>query len=268
ALLEASRAAVSDLPDVVVGVAPHSLRAATPEELAEILPLAQGGPIHIHIAEQTREVVDSLAWSGARPVDWLLDHAPVDQRWCLVHATHATNAETDRLAASGAVAGLCPITEANLGDGLFPAKRFLAAGGRFGVGTDSNVLIDFAEELRLLEYGQRLTERKRNRLGVPERPSVGASLFVSAVQGGAQALGVAGGIAPGASADILCLDADHPSLVGRAGDALLDGFVFAAGAAAIERVWRAGVGVVRDGRHSRRPTVSSRYRRSLERLLA
>ena len=166
-LVEGCRAAITALPDGVVGIAPHSLRAVTPDELAAILPLAQGGPVHIHIAEQTREVDDCLAWSGQRPVAWLLDHAPVDRRWCLVHATHMEDAEMRALAASGAIAGLCPITEANLGDGVFPAMDFLAAGGGLGVGSDSNVLIDLAEELRLLEYGQRLTRRSRARLRTP-----------------------------------------------------------------------------------------------------
>ncbi|MFN2259262.1 MAG: formimidoylglutamate deiminase, partial [Parasphingopyxis sp.] len=141
-----------------LGVAAHSLRAVTPEQLEAIIELGDG-PIHIHIAEQTREIEACLAWSGQRPVKWLLDHADVDARWCCIHATHMTDAETEALARSGAVAGLCPITEADLGDGLFPARHFLEAGGTFGVGSDSNVLIDAAGELRLLEYGQRLRDR-------------------------------------------------------------------------------------------------------------
>ena len=172
-LVEACRRHLSGLPDANLGVAPHSLRAATPEQLDQIIPLADGGPIHIHIAEQTREVGDCLAWSGQRPVEWLLDHAPVDHRWCLVHATHMSDAETDRLARSGAVAGLCPITEANLGDGVFPAARFLDEGGAFGIGSDSNVMVDAAEELRLLEYGQRLTRRARNVLTARGYPATG-----------------------------------------------------------------------------------------------
>ena len=149
------------LPDAVVGVAPHSLRAVTPKELAAVVPMAGDGPVHIHAAEQTKEVADCLDWSGARPVQWLLENAELDRRWCLIHATHLTDDETRRLAASGAVAGLCPVTEANLGDGVFPAVEFLAQGGTFGVGTDSNVLIDAAGELRALEYSQRLTRRGR-----------------------------------------------------------------------------------------------------------
>jgi formiminoglutamate deiminase len=199
----------------------------------------------------------------------LLDHASVDARWCLVHATHMSDAETDRLAASGAVAGLCPITEANLGDGLFPAERFLAAGGRLGVGSDSNVLIDAAEELRLLEYGQRLTRQGRNRLGRPDRPSTGAALFTAALAGGAAALGQdVVGLAVGASADIVALDADHPSMAGRRSDALLDSWIFAARGGAVDRVWRRGRKVVEAGRHVGNDAIVRRYRQALDRVLA
>jgi formimidoylglutamate deiminase len=267
-LVEDSRRVVRDLPDAVVGVAPHSLRAVTPEQLAQIAPMSAGAPIHIHIAEQVREVEDCVAWSGQRPVAWLLDHAPVDARWCLVHATHMTEAETDRVAASGAVAGLCPITEANLGDGIFPAPRFLAAGGRFGVGSDSNVLIDAAEELRTLEYGQRLVRRGRNVLAAPERDSVGGALFAGALAGGAQALGLGSpGLATGAPADIVCLDAGHPSLTSRHGDALLDGWIFAARGGAVASVWRRGRKVVEARRHVGRDAIARDYRRALSRLL-
>ena len=267
-LLEASRAAVRGLPDAVVGVAPHSLRAATPEELSLIVPLAGGGPVHIHIAEQTREVDDCLAWCGQRPVDWLLDHAPVDGRWCLVHATHLSLTETMRLAAGTAVVGLCPITEANLGDGIFPAARFLEAGGRFGVGSDSNVLIDAAEELRLLEYGQRLSGRARNVLASAERPSVGGTLFRGALAGGAQALGVEQvGLTVGGAADIVALDRCHPAFVGRDGDALLDGWQFAARAGAISSVWRRGQKVVDEGRHLHKHDLLLNFRRAMSRVL-
>ncbi len=224
-------------------------------------------PIHIHIAEQIREVEDCLAWSGARPVAWLLDHAPVDARWCLVHATHMTGAETLAMARSGAVAGLCPITEANLGDGLFPAEAFLAAGGRYGVGSDSNVRIDATEELRLLEYGQRLVRRGRNLLAAQPGGSTGAALWRAALGGGAQALGVEAGLRVGASADIVSLDPDHASLAERSGDALLDGLVFAAGRGGIDRVWRRGREVVTNGRHIARDAIATRYRATLARLI-
>jgi formiminoglutamate deiminase len=265
-LVDACRRAVAMLDDAVVGLAPHSLRAVTPDELAALLPSAGDGPIHIHIAEQEREVEDCIAWSGARPVDWLLDHAAVGARWCLVHATHMNPAEIARLAASGAVAGLCPVTEANLGDGLFPASAYLAAGGRFGIGSDSNVRIDMAEELRLLEYGQRLRDRRRNVLASGDASSVGRTLFEGAYRGGAQALGVRGGLEAGAPADILAPDPDHPAFAGRTEDALLDSLIFGSGA--IADVWRAGVCVVAGGRHKARDTIAARYRTTLERLLS
>jgi len=269
ALIDGARRAVAGLEDGVVGIAPHSLRAASPEELTTILPLAQGNPVHIHIAEQVKEVEDCLAWSGQRPVEWLYNHAPVGPGWCLVHATHMTEAETQRLAASGAVAGLCPITEANLGDGLFPAPEFLGQGGRFGVGSDSNVLVDAAEELRVLEYGQRLSRRGRNLLALSEGESVGASLFKNALSGGAQALGAKEfGLAIGAPADIVSLDLDHPSLAGRGGDALLDGWIFAGRTGIVESVWRWGKQVVEQGRHRDAARIALRYRQTLERLLS
>jgi formiminoglutamate deiminase len=257
-----------NLPDAVVGVAPHSLRAVSPAQLRELATLAIGRPAHIHIAEQVKEVDDCLAWSGQRPVEWLLDHAEVDARWCLVHATHMTEAETQGVARSGAVAGLCPITEANLGDGLFRVDTFLDAGGRYGIGSDSNVLIDCAEELRLLEYGQRLTRRARNVMARGAGRSTGADLYAAALVGGAAALGVQGGIAVGLSADIVSLDCQHPALVHRQGDAITDSFVFAAGRSAIDCVWRHGDKLVQSGRHRIRDRAVRDYTGVLERLIA
>lgn len=268
ALLDRIRAACGRLPDAVVGIAPHSLRAVTAGELGSLVPLANGGPIHIHVAEQVREVEDCLAWSGARPVEWLLDNAPVDARWCLVHATHMTEAETRALARSRAVAGLCPITEANLGDGLFPAAAFREAGGRYGIGSDSNVLIDMSEELRLFEYGQRLAARARNVMAHGPGGSTGQAIFDAALLGGAQAIGIAGGLAVGRAADMIALDPDHASLAGKRGTAIIDGFLFAAGRGAIDTVWRRGEAVVRGGRHRARDVVAARYRRGLAALLA
>ena len=268
-LIEAVRLAAAALPDAIVGIAPHSLRAVTPDELNALVPLAGGAPIHIHVAEQTREVEDCLRWCGARPVEWLLDHAPVDARWCFVHATHMTNSETIGLAASGAVAGLCPITEANLGDGIFPADAFLAAGGRIGVGSDSNVRIDLSEELRLLEYGQRLSLGGRNILSSRQQPSTGEHLFRQTLNGGAGALGVASpGIAVGQSADFISLDLNHPAFHGRGSDRLLDSWIFVAGARGLDCVWRRGRKVVSGGRHIARDPIVSRFRRVLEKLLA
>jgi formiminoglutamate deiminase len=266
ALLQASARHLGE--DATLGVAFHSLRAASVEEIGAVLRSGAAGPVHIHVAEQRREVEACLAHHGARPVEWLLDHAPVDERWCLVHATHMTAAETERLAASGAVAGLCPVTEANLGDGVFPAARFLALGGRIGVGSDSNVLIDAAEELRMLEYGQRLTLRARCVLADAETPSVGRRLFDAARAGGAQALGAASGIAAGASADIVALDAAHPALADRDGDLALDSWIFAARRGAVDAVWREGVKLVSGGRHRDGGAVAARCRATLARVLA
>lgn len=267
-LLEGARSAAGRLSDAVVGIAPHSLRAVTLEHLHDLVAMAGTAPIHIHIAEQAREVEDCLAWSGARPVEWLLDHLPVGPQWCLVHATHMTQAEAARLAATGAVAGLCAITEANLGDGLFPAPAYRAAGGRFGIGSDSNVLIDMSEELRWLEYGQRLAGEARNVLATGAGRSTGQDLFEAAAAGGAQALGVESGLAVGRPADIVSLDARHPSLAGKPARAVLDGFLFAAGRSAIDCVWRRGEKLVTGGRHRDRDRLAERYRRALAALTA
>jgi formimidoylglutamate deiminase len=270
-LLDASRKVCATLPDALVGVAPHSLRAVTPEQLTQVVALAGAAPVHIHAAEQTAEVEQCLAWSGARPVQWLLDHAAVDSRWCLVHATHLTQGEAARLAKSGAIAGLCPVTEANLGDGIFPATEYFAAAGGFGIGTDSNVSIAASEELRQLEYSQRLRDRARNVVGTGDARSTGRVLFENAVLGGAQALGAqaeAAGIAPGAAADFFSLDTQTPALASRAGDALLDSYIFAGGRQPIDGVWRAGRQVVSGGRHHARDEIAAAYRATLERLLA
>jgi formimidoylglutamate deiminase len=253
--------------DGLIGIAPHSLRAVTPEELGDLLPVAKGGPVHIHIAEQVKEVADCIAWSGRRPVRWLLDAMPVDARWTLVHATHVEPDEVAGIAASGAVAGLCPVTEANLGDGLFPAAEFMAQGGMIGVGSDSNVRIDAAEELRLLEYGQRLTRRARNVLANEARPATGARLFAAAVAGGGRSLGIETGLAVGRPADIISLNRDDPAFAERRGDALIDSWVFAS-RAGIDCVWRGGVKQVAGGRHRQRETIEARYRTALARLTA
>ncbi len=259
-MVEASRRLAAGVPGTVVGIAPHSLRAAPLDEIAAILPLAAGGPVHIHVAEQVKEVEACLAATGARPVAHLLDGLPVDRRWCLIHATHLDAAETRAMAATGAVAGLCPVTEANLGDGVFNLTGFRATGGAFGVGTDSNVAIGAAEELRQLEYSQRLVTLARNVTCDGER-STGRTLFEGAFAGGAQALGRPGaGLVVGAPADIVSLGGDHPFLFGKAGDDLLDGWIFSAGNGAVDRVWTAGVKRVQGGRHVDRERVGARFR--------
>src|SRR5206468_6114511 len=185
--------------------------AVTPDELAAVVALAPAGaPIHIHAAEQLREVAECVAWSGAPPVDWLLDHAGLDGRWCVVHATHMTGLAATRLAASGAIAGLAPTTEADLGDGTFRARAYVGAGGAFGIGSDSNTIIDPFAELRQLEWSQRLRDQRRNVLASGDA-SVGTSLWARAARGGAQAAGrKSGAIASGHRADLLVLNASDP----------------------------------------------------------
>ncbi len=267
-IVEASRKIVKALAGGAVGIAPHSLRAVTPEELTWLLELARGSVIHIHIAEQTREVDDCVAWSGQRPVQWLLEHMPVNERWCLVHATHINEEEQRSIVESRAVVGLCPITEANLGDGIFPAPGFLARAGRMGVGSDSNVRIDVAEELRTLEYSQRLAHRGRNMLASGAGRSTARTLFDSAVAGGAQVLDAPRGLIEGATLDVVSLDTEQPELVHRREDDILDSWVFSGGRQLVDCVWRAGEKVVSHGRHRHREAIVARYRRALKNLLS
>jgi formiminoglutamate deiminase len=265
-LVEASKRHLSRLDGSVLGLAPHSLRAVDAAELRSLVEAWPAGPIHIHAAEQTAEVEECVAWSGARPVEWLLDNMGVNGRWCLIHCTHMTSAEGRALAHSGAVAGLCPITEANLGDGIFEAASFLDAGGRTAVGSDSNVRIALSDELRMLEYGQRLREQKRNRLG-PVGASTGRHLLDVARLGGAQALGIdTGAIAVGRTADIVVLDGTHPALTGRTGDAALDAWIFAAGDGVVREVFAGGRRVVADGRHVCRDALLRRFTAVMHRL--
>jgi formimidoylglutamate deiminase len=199
--------------DILVGASPHSLRAVDPGALKELVgALPKGAPIHIHAAEQVREVEECVVALGKRPVEWLLQTFKVDARWCLVHATHMTPDETQALARSGATAGLCPTTEANLGDGVFPLLAYRAAGGRYGIGGDSHVSRDPAEELRLLEYAQRLLARKRNLVAGTRSPAVGTTLWLEAAAGGAALGRNMGAIAPGMRADLVVLDEDHPDV--------------------------------------------------------
>lgn len=263
-LMAACRDVTDRLDGAVLGVAPHSLRAVTPGDLTVAIALAGEGPIHIHVAEQTREVEDCIAWSGARPVQWLLDNADVDGRWCLIHATHMTEDETRRMAKSGAVAGLCPITEANLGDGIFPAPAFLDNGGRFGIGSDSNILISVAEELRQLEYSQRLGLRARNVVAEPGG-STGRSLFQRALAGGGAALHDRSELTAGASANFVSLDTAAVHYLN--GDQTLDSWVFASGIG-VDCVWSAGRKVVSGGVHVKRDAISKRFRAAMEDLIS
>ena len=268
-LVEAIDAACTAMPpDTRVGVAPHSLRATSPAGLDRLTAQISDRPMHIHIAEQPAEVRDVSDWLGARPVQWLLDNQDVNARWCLIHATHMTDAETRALAASGAVAGLCPITEANLGDGTFNGPQYLAAAGRFGIGSDSNVRISMTEELRLLEYSQRLRDGQRNVM-TPGPGSVGQALYTGAARGGAQALARRSGqIAPGFLADLTAIDSTAPGLCALSEQQMFDGLCFAAGDEVVTDVWAAGRHMVRAGRHVNKATILRDYRRAMDSLRA
>ncbi len=260
-------------PTARVGLALHSLRAVPPHDLRDALGamdrLDPTAPIHIHVAEQEREVAACLVWSGARPVEWLLENAPVGPRWCLVHATHITAQEATTVARSGAVVGLCPTTEANLGDGIFPFEEYDAAGGAWGIGTDSHVSVSPVAELRLLEYGQRLTRRRRN-VATGERPqSTGRALLDAAWAGGARACGVPlGRIEVGRRADFAVLDTDHAALAGRSGDDVLDSWLFAGEDTPVRDVYVGGRLVVEQGRHPRQEEIADAYRRVATRLVS
>ena len=255
---------VMDLSGAVLGIAPHSLRAVTPEELTQVVPLAGGGPIHIHVAEQVKEVEDCVTATGRRPVEWLLEHAPVDDRWCLIHATHMTERETQEMAQRGAIAGLCPITEANLGDGIFNGAEFLGAGGRFGVGSDSNIRISVAEELRQFEYSQRLGLRARNVVARPEG-STGRHLFEQALTGGAAALGARTGLVEGTAADVVSLDLSAVPYLTQ--DQVLDHWMFGSGVE-VDCVWVGGRKQVEQGRHRDRDAISRRFKTVMKDLLS
>ncbi len=277
-IVETLRERHRDDPQVRIGIAPHSLRAVTPELLRDAVAgldrMDAAAPIHIHIAEQTKEVEDCLAWSGRRPVEWLLDHQPVGPRWCLVHATHMTANETERLADSQAIAGLCPTTEANLGDGLFPAPAYLARGGLFGIGSDSHISVSPVEELRWLEYGQRLITRQRNvlhgaRQGGNGSASVGATLLAGALAGGARALGRRiGRLEAGHRADLVVLDPAAPTLAGRSGERLVDAAIFAGNVNPVRDVMAGGKWVVEGGVHAAEDDILARFRAAMTELAA
>ncbi len=267
-LLEGSAAAIHGLPDARLGVAPHSLRAVALDDLGWLSSLRPHDPVHIHVAEQVPEVEASLKITGKRPVELLMDTVPLDGRWCLIHATHLSDAERDGIALSGAVAGLCPITESSLGDGIFDGIRYAQAGGALGVGSDSNIQIDAGAELRQLEYSQRLRDRRRA-LFAEERASTGLALWTAACAGGAQACGRAiGAIAPGHRADFITLDIDHPAIVGKSGAEAVDSAIFAANALPLRDVVVGGRSVVAEGRHVARDSVRVRFAAVMRRLLA
>jgi formimidoylglutamate deiminase len=257
-----------------VGLALHSLRAVGSDALRDALQGMAGidgtAPIHIHVAEQAREVEECLAWSGQRPVAWLLDHVPVNVRWCLVHATHMTPEESLHLAATGAVAGLCPTTEANLGDGIFGMDAWSTGGGRWGVGSDSHVTVNAAEELRMLEYSQRLDRRRRNIIASQDEPHVGTAMTLAAVAGGAAASGrPIRGLAVGQRADFVALDGADPLIAGLAAPDALDAHVFASHRrSAIATVTVGGRPVVRQGRHPLHAEAADAFVRARVSLLS
>ena len=252
-----------------LGLCFHSLRAVTPQQITDVLAASDPAcPVHIHIAEQRKEVDDCLAWSGKRPLQWLYDNVEVNERWCLVHATHADPDEVTRMAKSRAIAGLCLTTEANLGDGIFPAVEFLAQGGRMGIGSDSHVSLSVVEELRWLEYGQRLRDQRRNRLYRSDQPMVGRTLFDAALDGGAQALGQpVGRLEVGKRADWVVLDGNDPYLATATDDGILNRWLFAGGDRQVRDVLVNGQWVVRDGRHAGEEDSSRAFTQVLRELL-
>ncbi len=266
---------------ISLGIAPHSLRAVPLDGLADVVGAVSAtrpqSVIHIHIAEQTREVEECLTHHGLRPVELLFREQPIDERWCLVHATHLSDREIALLAASGAVAGLCPTTEANLGDGLFPLGDYTLQNGRWGIGSDSQVTISITDELRLLEYGQRLVSQTRNTLLTGRQPEqgdeptalhMGSTLLTNALAGGARALGNRGGtLSAGSCADLVVLDPDHPSQLARTGHDALDSWIFAANRPAVSKVMVNGSWVVDEGVHRDRRAVQARFADALRRLL-
>jgi formimidoylglutamate deiminase len=273
ALVERLKDLTDDQPLVQIGIAPHSVRAVAGDELTALIAGADeidpAMPIHIHVAEQLKEVEECLARLGARPVAWLLDHAAVDARWTLIHATHITPDERRAIVASGAMVGLCPQTEANLGDGIFPLAEYQWDGGRWGIGTDSNTAISLVDELRTLDYGQRLAHHHRHPLVTPGSPlteRTGRRLFDLAVSGGTTALAQpAGAIRPGMRADLVELDPGAAALAGQTPETVLDGWIFASTSEVVRNVMVAGTWVIRDGHHANEETVLERFRDAISR---
>lgn len=251
-------------PQVRVGFAPHSPRQVTPEGMQAVFDgvtaMSADAPIHIHVAEQEKDVTESVEYTGKRPVEWVLENFDVGTRWCLIHATHLIESEISALASSGAVAGLCPVTEANLGDGIFPLISYLDQGGRIGIGSDSHNSVSIIEELRLLEYGQRLIKRRRNLAAPGPGGSTGVRLYADSLKGGAQACGrPIGEISKGKRADFVVLNPAHPNLVGRSKDSLIDSMIFSGNTPKFQEVWIGGKRQVANGRHIREQDTLDTY---------
>ena len=265
---QASETLTTILPDdCQIGIAPHSLRATNPAQLREIAATFAGKPVHIHISEQMKEVEAVQEWLGARPIEWLLSNVDVQNNWCFVHATHMTTEESVSMAKAGAVAGLCPITEANLGDGIFNGPTFIEAGGVYGVGSDSNLRISLSEELRVLEYSQRLRDQSRNVMLCGEG-SVGTAMYQASARGGAQALGrKTGELKEGYLADVIAIDTTRVEFAGLRPDQYLDYWIFAGDDRVVTDVWSAGRHMVKGGHHIHRAAITAKYREQLAVLL-
>ncbi|MCC8362261.1 formimidoylglutamate deiminase [Lysobacter sp. A6] len=253
-----------------VGIALHSLRAVPPDAMKTVLAeLPPDTPVHTHIAEQLPEVVDCVALRGARPVEWLLANANVDRNWTLVHATHLDQAEVEGIARSGATVAICTTTEANLGDGLFPLRAFLEAGGSWGIGSDSHISVSPIEELRWLEYGQRLVTHHRNVSVGTATTSAGESLLHDALASAEASTGHAVGcFYNGAAADWLMLDRDAPQFIGATTEDAIDRLIFAGNRRAIREVHVAGNKLVHEGRHREREAIFARFKQAMHTLLA
>jgi formimidoylglutamate deiminase len=267
ALHQASEKALADNPLHRLGVCFHSLRAVTKQQIECVLANTSSSmPVHIHISEQQKEVKDCIQWSGQRPVQWLANEIGIDQRWCLIHATHLADDELHSIASSGAVAGLCPTTEANLGDGIFPATEYIQNQGRWGIGSDSHVSLSVVEELRTLEYGQRLRDQQRNRLHNEQHSRVGDFLFQQAVQGGNQATHVKFGLDVGNRADFMVLDHNNPFIAASKSEDILNRWLFACNENVIRHVYVAGEAVIVDFRHAQEEQINSEFSAVLKRL--
>lgn len=266
-LLDGAQAAVATLPrDAGIGVAPHSLRAVGKDGLRDAVGLLPDRPIHMHLAEQTAEVDEVRTAWGQRPVEWAVENLGLSSRWCLIHCTQMQPHETQALAATGAIAGLCPITESSLGDGIFDGINWLNHNGKIAIGSDSNIRISLSEELRTFDYSQRLRDRSRAASASPEK-STGRRLYDAILEGGATAAGrQTGAIAPGQWADLLTLDHTHVDLAHRTGDTILDTYVFAGDDRMVLDVWSAGRHLVHEGRHLRRDTITARFSDTLREL--
>ncbi|MGA0616579.1 formimidoylglutamate deiminase [Paracoccus sp. KR1-242] len=266
-LLDGAERALAALPpDAGIGVAPHSLRAVSPEGLRLCESLRPDRPLHMHLAEQIPEIEEISAAYGLRPVEWLLENHRPDRRWTLIHLTHMTEDETRRLAATGAVAGLCPITESSLGDGIFNGTIWAEAGGRLGFGSDSNIRISLVEELRTLEYSQRLRDRGRAILATPDR-STGRVIYQAGLDGGATAAGrETGAIRAGLWADLCAVDLKNPVMFGRDEDQMLDSLIFAGHDGLVSDVWSAGRHMVQGGRHLERDAIMAEYLAAISRV--